>query len=215
MHLALTYLIERYPELDVCVEDIQRAIRVLEASFRRGGKLLVCGNGGSAADSEHIVGELMKGFRLPRPLPPKQRALLLEAFPEEGTYLADHLQCTLPAISLISQTSLVTATANDIAPDMVFAQQVYGYGRPGDVVLGISTSGISQNVCRALQVGRALGLETIGLTGASGGHFIALCNVVICVPYHTVAEIQERHLPVYHAICTILEELFFDTERRA
>lgn len=209
MHPLLENLIQRYPELSTCVEDIQQAVSLLESSFRDGGKLLICGNGGSASDSEHIVGELMKGFRLARPLPGKAREALLDTFPNEGTYLADHLQGALPAISLSSQVALVTATANDTAPDMVFAQQVYGYGKPGDVVLGISTSGTSRNVCYALQVGRAFGMHTIGLTGATGGMLPALCDIAVCVPYSSTTEVQERHLPIYHVLSAMLEDLFF------
>lgn len=151
----------------------------------------------------------MKGYRLPRPLPADARASLLAASPAEGAYLADHLQGVLLAISLVSQVALNSAVANDTAPDMIFAQQVYGYGRPGDVVLGISTSGNSRNVCRALQVGRALGLSTLGLTGVSGGRMPELCDVVVRVPWHITSDIQERHLPIYHVVSGILEENFF------
>jgi D-sedoheptulose 7-phosphate isomerase len=163
---------------------------------------------GSAADCEHIVGELMKGFLSPRPLPEEMKERLRTAIPDNGAYLADHLQGALAAISLASQTSLITACANDIAADMVFAQQVYGYGVVGDVVMGISTSGNARNVLHALQVGKALGLRTVGLTGKSGGLMRAACDVTICVPYDLTPEIQERHLPIYHALCVMLEEAF-------
>jgi phosphoheptose isomerase len=202
-------LMRRYPDLAGCLPDVRKATDVLIHSFRQGGKLLVCGNGGSAADSEHIVGELMKGFWLARPVPADVRRRLQEAWPEQGDALADHLQGALPAISLVSQTALMTAFSNDVDPTMVFAQQVYGYGRPGDVLLGMSTSGTARNVINALQVGRAQGLVTIGLTGRSGGGMRSVCDVPICVPYDRTPEIQERHMAVYHTICGRLEEVFF------
>ena len=205
-------LLGRYPDLEPCRADLQRAFELLRDSFAAGGKLLTCGNGGSAADSEHLVGELMKGFASPRPLDQAQRRKFLDFGPEDGAYLADHLQGALPAISLVSQTALSTAIANDVAADMVFAQQVHGYGRPGDALLGISTSGYSLNVVRAAQVARAGGLATIGLTGASGGRLAELCDVCIRVPYDSVIEVQERHLPVYHALSLMLEREFFPAE---
>lgn len=208
-HPVITALIDRYPELDTCIPDLSDAFTLLKCCFQSGGKLLVCGNGGSAADSEHIVGELMKGFQRRRPLPEQARQQLLAAFPQEGEVLAESLQGALPALSLVSQTALISAYANDVAPDMIFAQQVYGYGRPGDALLAISTSGNAVNVQRAAQVARALGLTIIGLTGRSGGGLRTLCDVAIRVPYDTVIEIQERHLPVYHALCLLLEETFF------
>ena len=210
MHSLFEEFRHRYPEMDECIEDIQRAVTLLEAVFQGGGKLLICGNGGSASDSEHIVGELMKGFRLKRPLPPTARQQLRESFPIDYEYLTAHLQGALPAISLASQPVLLTATANDVAADMVFAQQVYGYGKEGDVVMGISTSGNSKNICRALQVARAFGMHTIGLLGRNEGSMLSLCDVTIRVPAYSVTEIQERHLPVYHVICAYLEERFFD-----
>lgn len=205
----LDALLVRYPDLALCREDIAAATQLLAACFRSGGKLLVCGNGGSAADSEHIVGELMKGYMLRRPIPPGFRERLLEAHPANGVYLADHLQGALPAISLVSQTSLNTAYANDVAADMAFAQQVYGYGRPGDALLGISVSGKAANVIHALQVGSALGLRTVGLTGPSGGDLLPHCDVAIRAPGATTPEVQERHLAIYHAFCMQLEQEFF------
>lgn len=205
----LQQLVEKYPELQVCAEDIRRAYQILCRTFEQGGKLLVFGNGGSAADAEHIVGELMKGYRLKRPLAEADRSRLEAAFPGEGQYLSDHLQGALPAISLVSQTALLTAFANDIAPEMVFAQQVYGYGRPGDAVLAISTTGRSANVVRALQVAKAIGLGTIGLSGRNCGAMQELCDVVICAPEDTTTSVQERHLPIYHTLCAMLEDTFF------
>lgn len=208
-HPVLLRLVNKYPELEACIPDIVRAFELLADSYRSGGKLLVCGNGGSSADSDHIVGELMKGFMSKRPLPQQRRDELSAAFPEDGAYLADHLQGALPAISLTSSTALISAYANDVAADMVYAQQVYGYGRREDVLLGISTSGNSANVIRALQVARARGLATIGLTGEHGGRMRELCDVAIRVPWGVTPDIQERHLPIYHALCILLEDEFF------
>jgi D-sedoheptulose 7-phosphate isomerase len=177
--------------------------------YRHGGKLLICGNGGSAADSEHIVGELMKGYLSKRPLPDPVRQRFSAVFPDDGAYLADHLQGALPAISLVSQSSLLTAFANDVAADLIFAQQVYGYGRPGDVLLAISTSGNAANVVRAIQVARVQGLKSIGLTGRDGGALKTLCDLAIRVPADTTPTIQEYHIAVYHTLCALLEEEFF------
>jgi D-sedoheptulose 7-phosphate isomerase len=189
--------------------EIVAAHALLHATFAGGGKVLLCGNGGSAADCEHIVGELMKGYQAPRPLAAEVRAQLAAAFPQEGAYLADHLQGALPAISLVSQSGLITAFANDVAPDMVFAQQVYGYGRPGDALIAISTSGNSANVVNAVRVARAFGLHTLGFTGAAGGQLQSLCDVTVCVPSSQTATVQEYHLPIYHALCELLEDAFF------
>jgi phosphoheptose isomerase len=202
-------LYERYPDLTACRDAITAAHAILRDAFARGHKLLLCGNGGSASDCEHIVGELMKGFLLRRPVPETVRAALRDADPATAEYLADHLQGTLPAISLVGQAALTTAFANDVAADMAFAQQVYGYGRPGDVLLGISTSGNSHNVANALRVANGLGVRTIGLTGEGGGTLADLCAVAIRVPWAAVADVQERHLAVYHALCAQLEEDFF------
>jgi D-sedoheptulose 7-phosphate isomerase len=207
-------LIAKFPDLAACSDDVERAFLLLRDSFRAGGKLLLCGNGGSAADCEHLVGELMKGYLSSRPLPAATRRQLEESFPENGRYLAGHLQGALPAISLASQMGLITAYANDVAADMIFAQQVYGYGRRGDVIAGISTSGNSRNVLHALQVGRALGLGTLGFTGGSGGAMKALCDVCVSVPATRTADIQERHLALYHTLCAMLEETFFGEEKR-
>ncbi len=206
---VLEELVERYPELAGCAADVRRAFELIAEAYRGGGKLLVCGNGGSAADSEHIVGELMKGFKSPRRLPPELGSALAAQFGADGEYLADRLQGALPTISLASQTALLTALANDIGADVVFAQQVYGYGRAGDALLGISTSGGSTNVLHALRAARALGMRTIGLTGRTGGRMAELCDVTIRVPYDETMRIQERQFPVYHALCLMLEREFF------
>ncbi|TLS53639.1 SIS domain-containing protein [Paenibacillus antri] len=210
MNQALGALLEKYPDIASCQDDIVAAYEIMRESYANGGKALFCGNGGSASDSEHIVGELMKGFMSRRPVSDEERARWIEAYgEEEGRYLADHLQGGLPAISLVSHTALLTAFINDVAADMMFAQQVYGYGKPGDVLVGLSTSGNSANVMRAVQVAKLRGLKTIGLTGRAGGKMAEACDVTIRVPKDSTPDIQERHLPIYHAICIMLEEEFF------
>lgn len=205
----LRQFIQKYPDLADCLPDLTRAVQILATSFQAGGKLLVCGNGGSAADSEHIVGELMKGYRLKRPIPVELRARLKLEFPEHGEYLANHLQRALPAISLVSHISLITAFVNDVAADTVYAQQVLGYGQPGDVLMVLSTSGMSANVLHALRLARVIGLKTIGLTGQHSAQMKTLCDALICVPREITPDIQEGHQAIYHALCAILEERFF------
>jgi D-sedoheptulose 7-phosphate isomerase len=205
----LASLLERYRSLEACEKDLTAAFDLLGAAYRSGNKLLVCGNGGSAADSEHIVAELMKGFLKRRPIPADHAAKLDKSGGEVGKTIAARLQGTLAAISLPSQMSLLTATGNDNDFDMVFAQQVYGLGQPGDVLLAISTSGRSKNVCNAVIVAKAFGLKSIALTGKSGGDLAPLADVAIKVPSDNVAEIQELHLPVYHWLSTELEAAFF------
>jgi D-sedoheptulose 7-phosphate isomerase len=205
----IEHLISTYPELEACAPHIQAAFEILRTCYRGGGKVLTCGNGGSAADAEHIVGELMKGYLLKRAVPDELRAKLLSASIQNSSYLLSHLQGALPAISLVSQAALISAIANDTAADMVFAQQVYGYGREGDTLLGLSTSGNARNVVHAMQVARGLGLHTVALTGPTGGILKALCEVCICVPAESTPAIQERHLPIFHVLCAMLEEEFF------
>ena len=204
-------LIERYPALAVCREDLRAAVRAICESYAGGHKLLVCGNGGSAADSEHIVGELMKGFLLPRKLGAQERQAFEKACPASAAYLMENLQGTLPAVSLVNSVGLGTAFANDQAPDLVFAQQVLGLGAAGDTLIAISTSGSSQNVLYALDVARAKGLRTIALTGEKGGRMAAehLAETVIRVPATETFKIQEYHLPVYHMLCIAAEHEFF------
>ncbi|MFW5696549.1 MAG: D-sedoheptulose-7-phosphate isomerase [Phototrophicaceae bacterium] len=209
MHPELERLAQQYPDIQACLPEVQAAYDILWLTFSNGGRLLTCGNGGSAADSDHIVGELMKGFERQRPIHDELRQHLLAFADERGIYLADRLQRALPAISLSSHAALATAISNDVAADMVFAQQVLGYGRAGDVLLAISTSGNADNILNALYVARALGLRTIGMTGQTGGKMRAVCDVAICVPHQRTLQIQERHLPIYHALCIMLEEAFF------
>lgn len=207
-HLAR--LIERYPQLAPALPEISLALKLFAESFRSGNKLLVCGNGGSAADAEHIVGELMKAFAKERPLSPQDLARFRDVAGEDGMALASQLEGALPAIALTSQLSLNTAVGNDNGFEMVFAQQVFGLGQPGDALLGISTSGNSRNVVNAMIAAKALGLRTVALTGGSGGRLASLAEVTVRVPGDSVAEIQELHLPVYHAWCLALEERFFN-----
>ena len=202
-------LINRYPKLKVCREDIIKAYEILEKAYSSGRKLLVSGNGGSASDSEHIVGELMKEFKLKRRVYGDQAAALKEIDPELGQTLADGLQGALPAISLTGHSSLTTAFMNDAMPELVFAQQVNGYGKPGDVYLGISTSGNSKNVLYAAVNAKAKGLHVIGLTGSRENRLMKYADVCIRVPETETYKIQEYHLPVYHCLCLMLEEKFF------
>lgn len=209
MEEQLNLLIKRYPKLAVCKEDIKKAYELLETAYRNGRKLLVCGNGGSASDSEHIVGELMKEFKLKRKVYSDQATALKAIDPELGQVLADNLQGALPAICLTGHSSLTTAFMNDANADLVFAQQVNGYGKLGDVFLGISTSGNSKNVLYAAVNAKAKGLKVIGLTGAKESKLMTYADVCIRVPETETYKIQEYHLPVYHCLCLMLEEKFF------
>ena len=202
-------LVQRYPVLDICKEDIEKAYRILEECYTHDGKLLIAGNGGSAADSEHIAGELMKRFKTPRPVPADFAEKLQEVDSVRGPELAKNLERGLMAIPLVAHEALTTAYINDVDGLGVFAQQLYGFGRPGDVFLGISTSGNSKNIMSATVVARALGLKVIGLTGAKGGELASVANVAIRVPETETFMIQELHLPVYHCLCLMLEERFF------
>lgn len=201
--------VEQYPELASLKENIRLTVQLLVKAFTGGSKLLVCGNGGSSADSDHIVGELMKGFEMKRPLDETLANKLKEGFGERGALLAEILQQGLPAISLSAHTPLLTAISNDLGGDFIFAQQVAGYGRKGDVLLAISTSGNAQNVTDALVTARALGMVTIGLTGEPGGQMKPCCDVLINVPSKITARVQELHLPVYHLICRLVEREMF------
>jgi D-sedoheptulose 7-phosphate isomerase len=206
---VLDELVVRYPVLDACRSDIEAAFALLARTFAGGGKLLVCGNGGSAADADHIVGELMKGFRRPRRPSGETAARLRRADPELGPRLASRLQQGLPAINLAAGSALPTAFANDEDPGLVFAQAVLGLGRPGDALLGISTSGDAGNVVAALVTARAIGMATVGLTGAAGGRMRGRCDVLVTVAGSRTFEVQELHLPVYHCLCAMLEDRFF------
>lgn len=204
-------LIERYPVLKECKDSIINAYDLLEECFSNGHKLLIAGNGGSCADSEHIVGELMKGFKLPRKCSSEFANKLMQIDELRGAELAEKLQGGLPAIALDGHQGLNTAYINDVPNGglLTYAQQVYGYGKEGDVFLGISTSGNSKNVMNATVVARALGIKVIGLTGQKGGELANVSDVVIKAPSCETYMIQELHLPIYHCLCLMLEERFF------
>ena len=202
-------LIDRYPKLIVCKDDIIKAYELLEEAYSNERKLLVCGNGGSASDSEHIVGELMKEFKLKRKVYADQAEAMKSIDPEMGETLAENLQGALPAICLTGHSSLTTSFMNDAYADLVFAQQVNGYGKANDVFLGISTSGISKNVCYAAITAKSKGLKVIGLTGQRESKMTKLGDCCIRVPETETYKIQELHLPVYHCLCLMLEDHFF------
>lgn len=203
-------LVERYPKLDVCRQSIEDAFITLRDCYENGGKLLVAGNGGSAADSEHIAGELMKRFEKPRPVPEDFAKKLKEVDPVLGADLAKNLEQGLMAIPLVAHEALTTAYINDVDGLGVFAQQLYGFGRRGDVFLGISTSGNSKNVLNATVVARAEGIKVIGLTGAKGGKLAEVSDVAIKAPETETYKVQECHLPIYHCLCLMLEDHFFE-----
>ena len=202
-------LLERYPSLIACKNDIIMAYDMLENTYSNERKLLVCGNGGSASDSEHIVGELMKEFKLKRKVFAQQAEAMKAIDPELGATLAQHLQGALPAITLTAHSSLTTAFMNDSEPVLVFAQQVNGYGKEGDSFLGISTSGNSMNVIYAAVTAKARGLKVRGLSGQKESKLSKLADVCIRVPETETYKIQELHLPVYHCLCLMLEDHFF------
>ncbi len=193
-------LLNRYPALAQCEDKISAALELIIDTYRNGGKVLVCGNGGSAADSDHIVGELMKGFLSHRKV----------TDPRIPATLREKLQGALPAISLPSQSAVLSAFINDVDPDMMYAQLVYGYAKPEDLVIGLSTSGNSRNVVNAVEVAASMGVRTLALTGASGGKLAGIATVTINVPETETYKIQEYHLPVYHYLCAKAEAYFFD-----
>lgn len=204
----LDHLLQRHPSLRPCAADIKAALAALINCFVRGRKLLLCGNGGSAADCEHIAGELLKTFERKRPLREELRKAL-EAQGPEGAHLAAGLQQGFPAFSLCGHASLATAVANDVDPALVFAQLVVALGRPGDILLALSTSGAARNVNFAAQAAKAVGMTVIGLTGRGGGALRPRCDIVINAPGETTPEVQEFHLPVYHYLCRAVEARFF------
>lgn len=202
-------LISRYPSLETCRKSIIDAYQIMEDCYSHDGKLLIAGNGGSAADSEHIAGELMKSFETPRPVPAEFAEKLKTVDPVRGENLSKNLERGLMAIPLVAHEAMTTAYINDVDGQGVFAQQLYGFGRPGDVFLGISTSGNSKNVMSATVVARALGIKIIGLTGAKGGELAKVADVAVKVPQTRTYMIQELHLPIYHCWCLMLEDHFF------
>lgn len=200
----LNKTINDHPALEVCRIDIIKAYEILVSCYENGGTVLICGNGGSAADSEHIVGELMKGFMKKRKLGQFDKAVISDE------NLSDNLQGALPAISLVSQTSISTAFMNDVEPDMVFAQQVYGYKGENNVLIGITTSGNSKNIVNAIKIANAFKMNTIGMTGESGGMLKKLCTATLKAPANETYRVQEYHLPIYHALCAMVESEFFE-----
>ena len=193
-------LLERYPALKGCSQDIDEALKLIIDTYKNGGKLLVCGNGGSAADSEHIVGELMKGFML-------KRKVEDDRIPE---YLRDKLQGALPAISLPSQSAILSAFINDVDPDMMYAQLVYGYGNKNDLLICLSTSGNSKNCVNAAEVAKGIGVRVLSMTGAKKSKLSEISDCTIKVPETETFKVQEYHLPVYHYLCAMVEKIFFD-----
>ena len=206
----LDELIKRYPILERVREDIEAVYGILERCYENGGKLLIAGNGGSAADAEHIVGELMKGFVKRRPVTEEMKEALEKADPVRGKELSEKLQGGLPAIALVDHAALSTAFANDVDGMLSYAQQVNGYGKPGDVFLGISTSGNAENVMYAAVTAKAKGMQVVGLTGKDGGKLAGIADAAVIVPEMETYKIQELHLPVYHALCLMLEHRFYE-----
>ena len=205
----LELFIMRYPQLEPLSEEIQRAAEALVKCYEQGKKVLICGNGGSCSDSDHIVGELMKGFENMRPVSESLKSDLAEIAGDRGVYIGEKLQHALPAISLTAHSALITAVANDTDASLIFAQQVMGYGNEGDILIGISSSGNSQNVMDALITAKAKKMAVIGLTGETGGKMKPFCDILINVPDRRTAFVQEFHLPVYHTLCMMVENHFF------
>ncbi len=206
----LNELVSRYPVLESIKDDIVAATDMIIDCYENGGKVLICGNGGSCADSEHIVGELMKGFLKKRPISKEQRDLMKSLCPDISDEWLDSLQGALPAVPLTSITALNTAFCNDVDPELMYAQAIMGLGKVGDVVICISTSGNSKNVSAAATVAKSLGLYTVGLTGMGGGKLGDICDVCVRVPETETFKVQELHLPVYHYMCAKTEQHFFD-----
>ena len=202
-------VIERYPCLALLQDRLIQCVKLFADSYRSGGKLLICGNGGSAADCLHMVGELMKGFALERGISLKLQKELSKQYPKEAPYYIRNLQTAVPAIALVNEISLMTAYSNDRAADLVIAQQVLGYGCPKDILFVISTSGRSANVIHAARIACALGVKVISLTGQGGGNLAELSDVLLDVPSNITYQIQELHLPVYHALCLATEQELF------
>ena len=202
-------LLKRYPSLTCCGDDIRKTLECWIRCFENGGKLLICGNGGSCADGEHIVGELMKGFLKNRPLSAAQRSEMKKNYPQVPDAYLEKLQNGLPAIALPSFGALNSAFGNDVDSELIYGQPLMGLGRQGDVLLCISTSGNSGNVVAAAQIGKALGLTVVGLTGKSGGKLKGIADICICVPETETFKVQELHLPVNHYLCGATEAHFY------
>ena len=206
----LARLKAEHPALCKLIPQVEEAFALLKSAYDAGGKVMICGNGGSAADSEHIVGELMKGFVKRRPVTEEMKEALEKADPVRGKELSEKLQGGLPAIALVDHAALSTAFANDVDGMLSYAQQVNGYGKPGDVFLGISTSGNAENVMYAAVTAKAKGMKVVGLTGKDGGKLAGIADAAVIVPEMETYKIQELHLPVYHALCLMLEHRFYE-----
>lgn len=207
--IMINELIKRYPMLEACREDIEKTLEAIISCYERDGKLLLCGNGGSAADCDHIVGELMKGFLNKRPLSDEKKEEMKKLSPSLDTDLLSKLQSGLPAVSLPSLSILNSAFCNDVDPSLIYAQSVLGLGNKGDLLIAISTSGNAENVAAAVKVARGIGMTTVGLTGESGGKLRTLADICICAPEKETFKIQELHLPIYHLLCAAVEDHFF------
>ena len=201
-------LFERYPSLKECERDIDKALNLLRDTYTSGGTVYVCGNGGSCSDSDHIVGELMKGFLKKRPISPEEKQAFVDIFGDEA--FSSKLQSAIPAVSLTAQSAIISAFANDVDPELVYAQLVYGYATENDLVIGLSTSGNSKNVVYAQMAAKVKGAKTISMTGMKESKLSELSDVTIRVPECETFKIQELHLPVYHYLCAAIEDDFFD-----
>lgn len=202
-------MISRYPDLENCKKNIREACKAVINCYSNHGKVLLCGNGGSCSDADHMVGELMKSFEKKRPIDKNLKESLKSVSGERGAFIADSLQNALPAISLNAHSALHSAISNDMDAHLVYAQQVAGYGQKNDVLIALSTSGNSQNIVDAAITAKAKGLTVIGLTGQTGGRMKPYCDIAICVPSLSTPEVQEYHLPIYHTICRVVENRFF------
>lgn len=211
--MEINELILRYPQLEKCRDDIEKVVEIFVNCYKKGGKILLCGNGGSESDCDHIVGELMKGFLSHRKLNKEDSDKINEIFEDENA--ANNLQYAIPAISLPSLTAVSTAFINDVSPDMVYAQLMYGYAKENDVAVGISTSGNSKNVVCAIKCAKAKNIVTVALTGKKESRLSDICDVTIKVPESETYKIQELHLPVYHYICAKVEEVLFGEKKSA
>jgi D-sedoheptulose 7-phosphate isomerase len=206
----LAEFFENHPKLKCIEPDLLKAYDMMLESFANGNKLLVCGNGGSTADCDHIIVELLKSSELRRPITDAQRKTIEELYPVEGKKIADQLMQGLPAISLVAHATMLTGMVNDVSIEMMFAQQVFAYGKPGDMLLAISTSGKSENVLNAVRVAKSLRMHTIALTGSIHPDLKDLCEVSICSPETLPPNIQETHLPIYHVLTRLIENYFFE-----
>ncbi len=204
----LNELIKRYPELEGIKENLENASKLMLKTVKNGGKILLCGNGGSCADCDHIVGELMKGFLSRREINKDFADILKAEYPEDAEYFANNLQEGIPAISLTSHAAVLSAFANDVDADMVYAQLAYGYGNKGDLLIGLSTSGNSKNVVNAVKIAKAKGLKTMALTGKNTCK-LDMCDATLKAPETETFKVQEYHLPIYHYLCAELEKEMF------